>query len=214
MKANEGTESTWIVIKCFAALADTLGNPSTHQLSEQPYEHLTGFHTVWAGEMCKTVHLIWASCLHHLLLLVFSWIWMYRGVLWILANKFRLMLTRICFPTSPLIRYKSKSSMALLSWWGRHFIAGKDQTHISISDQVHGTHLPGSCYSQPMTVSALMLTCWLYAHFNHFIPQTCGINWQNNNWVLGREIIYLLIDLFEDSVKNSTSTQRPNFDVF
>jgi hypothetical protein len=25
---------------------------------------------------------------------------------------------------------------------------------------------------------------------------------------------YLLIDFFDDSVKNSTSTQRPNFDVF
>ena len=43
----------------------------------------------------------------------------------------------------------------------------------------------------------------------------------SSNWAtggpLGITIItlyYLLIDFFDDSVKNSTSTQRPNFDVF
>ena len=183
MKANEGTESTWIVIKCFAALADTLRNPSTHQLSEQPYEHLTGFHTVWAGEMCKTVRLIWASCLHHLLLLVFSWIWMYRGVLWILANKFRLMLTRICFPTSPLIRYKSKSSMALLSWWGRHFIAGKDQTHISISDQVHGMLL--TAYDSVCINADMLVICSFQPLYSpdlwYQLTKQLLSSWQRNN---------------------------------
>jgi hypothetical protein len=29
-----------------------------------------------------------------------------------------------------------------------------------------------------------------------------------------KKVTYLLVDFFDDSVKNSTSTQRPNFDVF
>jgi hypothetical protein len=35
---------------------------------------------------------------------------------------------------------------------------------------------------------------------------------KKNNMHCGRD--YLLINFFDDSVKNSTSTQRPNFDVF
>jgi hypothetical protein len=33
-------------------------------------------------------------------------------------------------------------------------------------------------------------------------------------WAPGALVFYLLMEFFDDSFKNSTSTQRPNFDVF
>ena len=57
-----------------------------------------------------------------------------------------------------------------------------------------------------------------YGSMNQNAPQPPPrhLTQQNEPWHLlsSNPRLYLLIDFFDDSIKNSTSTQRPNFDVF
>ena len=57
MTAKDGSGSTRIVQECFAALEETLTDSSTQLLLEQPCHNSTPFHTVWVGQVHRTVRL-------------------------------------------------------------------------------------------------------------------------------------------------------------
>jgi Glycosyltransferase sugar-binding region containing DXD motif len=64
MNANQGMESILIVQACFAALTQTLADPLTKELSVQPCQEPTRFHTFWAGEILRTTRLSLMSIVH------------------------------------------------------------------------------------------------------------------------------------------------------